>query len=101
MNKIPLIPVIILGRDPDNEALVCAVAELPEEPEVVGIMLADALRHVANAYTGAPGSSRQAAVALRIWEALKMEMANPTDMPTMITEHGRLDPGPVSITDDE
>jgi hypothetical protein len=101
MTKIPLIPIIILGKDADTENLVCAVAELPEEPGVVGVMLADAIRHVGNAYCGTGDSLKKAQVIMEIWSVLQSEMSAPTAQATMITEHGQLYPESLTLGDPE
>ena len=81
-------PQIIIGQDPEGR-LICLLADLPKEPSVVGIMLADTLRHVASTYAGDDASdSERARIALTIWSALKAEMSNPTDDVKLIENSG-------------
>ena len=87
MEPIPMSPMLILGKS-ETDSLVCVIAELPDEPGVVGIMLADTIRHVANAYCGAGESQRKAEVVLEIWAMLQAEMSNPTSETSMMTESG-------------
>ena len=93
-------PMLVLGQDPHGN-LVCAIADLPDEPGVVGIMLADVIRHVANAYCGDPESPKKAEIVLSIWAMLQAEMGEPTAAAVMVTEAGMMAPGGILLGERE
>lgn len=100
MNPIQMHPVIVLGMDHDGN-LVCAIAELPDQPGEVGVMLADVIRHVANAYHGPDESKEKSETVMEIWEMLKAEMSSPTELPQMVTGSGYMRPSAFEMGEDE
>lgn len=81
---ISLDPTIVIGQDPDGQT-VCAVADLPAQPADVGIMLADVIRTIADAYADtlvaadAPDRADVVEAArMEVWQYLQAEIKRPT-----------------------
>jgi hypothetical protein len=90
-NKGPIAmnPILILGEDVSGN-IVCAIAELPDEPCVVGLMLADMVRHVANVYCGEEESVEKGLVVMKIASMFNAEMSKPTAGTHVVTKSGRM-----------
>jgi hypothetical protein len=88
-NPISMNPLFIVGEDASGN-IVVAIAELPEEPGVVGIMLADVVRHVANVYCGDGESAEKGMVVMNITSMFNSEMSKPTGGAQVVTKSGRM-----------
>jgi hypothetical protein len=74
-----------------NGPVTCLIDTQPlgPDPFVLGIALADCVRHGAKAYAHATGIPEPEAES-RIWAGLDAERTTPTDIPTDLTKKGTL-----------
>ena len=84
-------PVFVMGHDVKGH-LVCMIMELPVQPGLIGVMLADAVQHFGNAYADI-GEDKQR-VEAEILRVFGMEIACPTDNPRRAVFTGK---GAVSL----
>lgn len=98
---LALHPKVILGTD-DEGHVVCVILDLPKKPAIMGLYLADALRHITNAYCEEDADEgEKAQVAMEIYSVFTAEMAMPTDKPKAITRSGKIKQVRLDVSDDE